>query len=129
MTEIRFPISLNEIEMLKDFLDPDTRCNIDDIALQWTDELYSLLRSIGHIVTAPGFEIRLWRDKYNLPPIPKPENTIEAFMESILFWKTTIENLKDEKDRSPVEETGWYLMHIANAEDKIRELETKLENL
>lgn len=54
MTEVKIFIYDNEIAMLKDFM--EKRCSIDDINLQWTDELYSLLRSLGHIVTAPGFD-------------------------------------------------------------------------
>jgi len=55
MTEIKIIIYQNEIEMLKDFMKKG--CGIDDIHLQWTDDLYTLLTSLGKIVTAPGFEI------------------------------------------------------------------------
>lgn len=63
MTEIKAYLTGNhEIEMLKDFMDPETDTGIDNIHLQWADELYYLLESLGNqIVTAPGFDERYWR--------------------------------------------------------------------
>ena len=58
MTEIKVYLTGNEIEMLKDFMDPETDTGIDNINLRWTDELYYLLESLGKIVTAPGFDER-----------------------------------------------------------------------
>ena len=62
MTEIRFPISFNEIEMLKDFMRKG--CGIDNISLQWTDELYTLLETLGKIVTAPDFDLDIWKEMF-----------------------------------------------------------------
>lgn len=61
MTEIKAHLTGNEIEMLKDFMDPETDTGIDNVNLRWTDELYYLLESLGKIVTAPGFDERYWR--------------------------------------------------------------------
>ena len=62
MTEIRFDLSFNEIQMLKDFIEKG--CSIDNIALQWTDELYSLLSTLGHIVSGPDFDEMTWKQMY-----------------------------------------------------------------
>ncbi|MXV74507.1 hypothetical protein F4Z99_09530 [Candidatus Poribacteria bacterium] len=60
MTEIHFYITQNEIEMIKDFMEGG--CTIADINLQWMRELRTLLESIGHIVTAPGFDIEVQKE-------------------------------------------------------------------
>ena len=51
---------------------------------------------------------------------------IEATLEMILFWKITIDNYTDNKERDIIENTGWYLMQISACEDKITELERSL---
>ena len=71
MTEIRFHLSFNEIQMLKDFMNKG--CGIDDIALQWTDELYTLLETLGHIVSEPEFDEMTWKQMYNLNTEKEPE--------------------------------------------------------
>lgn len=62
MTEVRLYLDNREIEMLKDFIDPDTQTGIDNVALEWRDEVHSVLKALGDIVTAPGFERRVWRE-------------------------------------------------------------------
>ena len=62
MTEVTHYLTGNEIAMLKDFM--ENGCNIDDINTEWAEELRSLLRSLGNIVTEPGFNEEYWRQQY-----------------------------------------------------------------
>ena len=83
MTEIRFELCFSEIQMLKDFMEKG--CGIDDIALQWTDELYGLLSTLGHIVSGPDFDEITWKQMYEANKEEKLVNineiTICQFME------------------------------------------------
>lgn len=79
MTEVRIPLSFNEIEMLKDFMNKG--CGIDTIALQWTDELYNLLDALGNIVNAPDFEHETWKEIFKEEPPDIQKMSICEFLE------------------------------------------------
>lgn len=64
MTEIKIILYNNEIEMLKDFMDPKSDTGIDSITMKWDHELHTLLSTIGQIVTEPGFDILVLREQY-----------------------------------------------------------------
>ena len=64
MTEIKVILYNNEIEMLKDFIDPESDTGIDNIAIKWDHELHTLLSTIGQIVTAPGFDLHVIKEQY-----------------------------------------------------------------
>lgn len=131
MTEIRFYITQHEIEMLKDFIGKG--CTVADINLQWMDELQNLLKTLGEIVTTPGFDIKVIQEQFGITSTDTKSTTIESIMESIIFYRNTIENLKDQEGNKYEMEntyaTGWYLIRINDAENKIKELEILLEKI
>ena len=81
MTEIKHYLTGNEIEMLKDLMDPNSDCDIYNINLQWTDELISLLNSIGNLVTAPGFDKEYWQKMFNTNDTSIEDMDICQFLE------------------------------------------------
>ena len=64
MTEIKCLITGSEIEMLQDLMNPNSKTTIENLSTKWGCELHNLLKTLGHIVSAPGFEIETLKEQY-----------------------------------------------------------------
>jgi len=116
MAEIKTIIYSDEIEMLKDFMDEDSGVDIDNLHLQWGDSLYSLLKSLGEIVTAPGFELQLAKDNVApLPETPDPEISNLEVKEMIKNWEKEFPLKKDK-----IPKPKFNLFDICNVHDIIQ---------
>ena len=72
MTEITALLTGSEIAMLQDFIAEDKPLDFHEY---WGDEIRTLLLTLAHIVTAPGFEINALKEQYEEQTEKTPPST------------------------------------------------------